>query len=48
MHYMKIPLEEKWRVPVINDLLLVKNDEFYLPNLDQDEIEEILNHACTS
>ena len=48
MKYMKIPKEEKWRLPIINDLLLVKNEEFVLPNLDQNEIEEILNHACTS
>ena len=48
MPYMKIPLEEKWRVPVITDLLLVKNDEFTLSNLDQNEIDEILFHACTS
>ena len=48
MAYMKIPQQEKWRVPVINDLLFVKNDEFTLSNLDQNEIEEILIHACTS
>ena len=43
-----IPIEETWRLSVINDMLEVRNDQSCIPFWNKDEIDSLLYHACTS
>ena len=47
MNYKELANEEKWRLSIINDVLLVREDQLYIENFDKDELEHMLNMACS-
>ena len=46
--YEPIPIEEKWRVNIINELIDVKHGTKILPNFSCEEINSFLDLACIS
>ena len=48
MRYRKVSNEDIWRLDVINDLLLAREDDLIIPNFDKKEMEDMLNFVCSS
>ena len=48
MKYRQVDNEDKWRIDLINDLLLVREGLLVIPNIDREEAENMLNFACSS
>ena len=48
MEYAAVPEDEEWRISLIRELLDAKQEDAINVPLDIQEIEEILNHACTT
>ena len=48
MRYRKVSNEDIWRLDVINDLLLAREDDLLIPNFDKKEMEDMLNFVCSS
>ena len=48
MKYFPLPENEKWRVPLINELLSVKAQNHILPGFTSKEIDDFIVYACTS
>ena len=48
MHYFETPCEEKWRVPIVQELLMLANDDMKLVGFDMTEIRDLLFEVCTS
>ena len=46
MKYREIPNEESWRLNTINDLLLVREGDLFIPNFDKEVAEDMLNFVC--
>ena len=48
MEYFPIPVEEKWRIEMLKELLEARHSVVEIPGFSQDEITEIIDHVCTS
>ena len=48
MTFQEILLEEKWRIPFLNELISVKNNKIVINGVDQAEIDDIINFICTT
>ena len=46
--YAEIPENESWRVPLVKEIVSIKNGPYEVPNLTANEISEILDFAATS
>ena len=47
MKYNHIPLDQEWKLPILHDLLKVKEDNFVLNNFDDNEIATMINFLCS-
>ena len=48
MSYMKIPENEKWRIPMIDEILNLRNESAVIPGFTVSELEAMLYNLCTS
>ena len=48
MSYMKIPENEKWRIPMIDEILNLRNESAVIPGFTLSELEAMLYNLCTS
>ena len=48
MNYSAVPESEKWRVPMLLELLDCRNEKVTIPNFSTVETEDILHFICTS
>ena len=48
LKFFRVPENEKWRIPLIKDLIACKYGMGDIPNLSLAEIEEILGSICTT
>ena len=48
LKFIRVPENEKWRIPLIKDLIACKYGMGDIPNLSLAEIEEILGSICTT
>ena len=50
MTYSPVPATEKWRIPILKELLSFKADDLALeiPNFSKSEVEDLLQYLCTS
>ena len=46
--YHEMPQEESWRTDFVKEIIDIKNEELVVPGFDEAQIEEILEHLCTS
>ena len=46
--YAEIPENESWRVPLVKEIVSIKNGPYEVPNFTANEISEILDFAATS
>ena len=45
--YAVVRSEDAWKINMVQELIEVKNDELWLQNLSQDEIDDTLHLICT-
>ena len=48
MKYSCIPEDEEWRVQVVNELLMLRNESLSLPGFSMDEIKKMIDFICMS
>ena len=48
IEYHRILESETLRLSIIEELMQVKNEEFEVPGMVSEELNEILNHICTT
>ena len=48
MKYKEMEEVEKWRLPIIKDLLLAKKGQLIIPNFDSKDIDILLRCVCSS
>ena len=46
--YFSVPELEKWRIPIVKELLSIQEGLLSLENITKEEISEMLEHLCTS
>ena len=46
--YAEIPENESWRVPLVKEIVSIKNGPYEVTNFTANEISEILDFAATS
>ena len=46
--YFMVPDGEQWRIPLIQELLQLRQGHLVVDNLDSKEIGDIIDHLCTS
>ena len=46
--YFKVPGTEQWRLPLLTELLAVKNQNLLLGEFETEEIEEMIDYLCVS
>ncbi len=44
MIYNHIPLDQEWKIPILHELLKVKEDNFVLNNFVDNEIASMINY----
>ena len=47
MIYNHIPLDQEWKLPILHELLKVKEDNFVLNNFVDIEIATMINFLCS-
>ena len=47
VRYFPPPLEQKWRIPILLELLDAREGISVIPGMDSAEIELMINHICT-
>jgi len=47
MIYNQIPLDQEWKLPILHELLKVKEENFVLNNFDDNEIAIMINFLCS-
>ena len=48
MRYKKVPTTEKWKIPLVNELIQLRNEDLNLSNFDINELNEMLLLLTTS
>ena len=46
--YFSVPELEKWRIPIVKELLNIQEDLLALENITKEEISELLEYLCTT
>ena len=44
--YYRVPPEEQWRVPFVNEVLQIRKEKLLLPGFTSDEVKTILDFLC--
>ena len=48
LRYFKVPEAEQWRLPILGELLMIREDNVRVDNLETNEVEEMIEHICIS
>ena len=48
LNYNQISDDEKWKIPIIQELIEMKNENLDVENFRKQELDEILEHLCVS
>ena len=48
MEYYKIPENESWRVNLLTELIETKENNYEVPGISRDELDDILRYICTT
>ena len=46
--YFEVPLNEKWRLPLLTELLQVRKSNLSLGNFEKQEVDEMIKHLCVT
>ena len=46
--YHEIPKEENWRSNFVKEIVDIRNEELIVPGFEKAQLDEILEHLCTS
>ena len=45
--YFKLKETDKWKIPMIKEIIETKVDELEVPGFDREELANVLHHLCT-
>ena len=48
MSYFMCPDNELWRIPLLQNLINIRSNEWFLENFENNEIENIITDVCTN
>ena len=48
MQYVKTPNEDEWRIPLLQNLIRIRTNEWTLPGFGHKEINLLINDVCTT
>ena len=48
MVFWKVPEEEQWRIPLLKELLDVRNGAGSIPGIEHEEVDMMINNICSS
>ena len=48
IRYHPMKPEELWRLPFINDIIEIKNEQMMVPNISESDLDDMLDVLCTS
>ena len=48
MQYVKTPIEDEWRIPLLQNLIRIRTNEWTLPGFDHKEFNLLINDVCTT
>ena len=48
MKYFPVPPEQSWRIPLLQNLLAVRAEEMTLDNFENAELDQLIEHVCTT
>ena len=48
MVFRQVPPEDIWKVSFVKELIMVRSHDMMIENLENIELDEILDHLCTS
>ena len=46
--YFQVPVNDKWKLPVLSELLQVRNNNLTLNKFEAKEVDDMIKHLCTS
>ena len=44
--YMRVPDAEVWRIPMLAELIKVRDSQLALTNLNSVEVKDLIDHLC--
>ena len=48
LKYFRVPVTEEWRLPILRELLKIREKKLELNNFESDEVEEMIRDLCIS
>ena len=48
IEYKHVPIDEEWRINMLEELIMVKHGERAIEHFSEEEIEEIIEFVCSS
>jgi hypothetical protein len=48
LSYFTLDKENKWRIPMIQEIVNLKQGDLEVEGFDNDELNDMLDHLCTS
>ena len=48
IEYNKVPEDESWKINMVKELIDIKHENVEVLGMDNDELDHILDHICTS
>ena len=48
MKYREVPLNEEWRLPILNEMLFARDHHIEVEGLSRRDINDIINFVCTA
>ena len=46
--YFSVPEDQKWRLPMLQELIRIRDGNLLIENMGQQDIKEMIEHLCTS
>ena len=48
MNYYRVPSNEEWRIPLLQNLLMVRAEKWFVPNFEDQELADLIHYVCTT
>ena len=46
--YVTVPPEDQWKIAMVKEIIEVKNNNLVVENFEDEELQEIIDHLCSS
>ena len=48
MNYFSVPSNEEWRIPLLQNLLMVRAEKWFVPGFEDKELADLIHYVCTT